>query len=247
MCSGPAHGVPPPLAAPRLGPDRLLEPSHPSQVAYRGAVARVVRHDARQAADRRSTAAAIETYAFRLREVARAYAMLADPAGHPGQRPAVRAGRLADDDPRRDAGQPRDGRRTPRPARHVADEGRARPARQQGRDGGAARDRDPARRPERRRHGARPGSRSRSRTATATTAGRGRRRSRRSARPASLDGQALRGARALPPAGDPRPARPGRRRGRSPSSSWRRSASSSAERRRPPAGPPTLERPRTTR
>ena len=42
-------------------------------------------------------------------------------------------------DPRRDAGQPGDDRRAPRPDRHVADEGRARPARQQGRDGGAAR------------------------------------------------------------------------------------------------------------
>ena len=34
----------------------------------------------------------METYAFRLREVAQAYAMLADPAAHPVRRPAERLG-----------------------------------------------------------------------------------------------------------------------------------------------------------
>ena len=81
----------------------------------------------------------VDTYAFRLREVARAYAMLADPSAVPANDPRSRAGRVADDDSRRDARQPRDGRRAARPARHLADEGRARPARQQGRDGGAPR------------------------------------------------------------------------------------------------------------
>ena len=62
------------------------KPSHPSQVAYRDAVARVYGTPAaklQSAVD----GCGIETYAFRLREVARAYAMLADPAGIPGSDP----------------------------------------------------------------------------------------------------------------------------------------------------------------
>ncbi len=55
------------------------KPGHPSQIAYRAAVARAFGTNAaklRTAID----GCGIETYAFRLREVARAYAMLADPA-----------------------------------------------------------------------------------------------------------------------------------------------------------------------
>lgn len=58
------------------------KPSHPSQVAYRDAVARVYGTPSaklQSAID----GCGIETYAFHLREVARAYAMLADPAGIP--------------------------------------------------------------------------------------------------------------------------------------------------------------------
>ena len=62
------------------------KPSHPSQVAYRDAVARVYGTPPAklQAA---IDGCGIETYAFRLREVARAYAMLADPAGIPSSDP----------------------------------------------------------------------------------------------------------------------------------------------------------------
>ena len=62
------------------------KPSHPSQVAYRDALARVYGTPAaklQSAVD----GCGIETYAVRLREVARAYAMLADPAGIPGSDP----------------------------------------------------------------------------------------------------------------------------------------------------------------
>ncbi len=62
------------------------KPSHPSQVAYRDAVARAYGTPAaklRTAID----GCGIETFAFHLREVARAYAMLADPAGIPGTDP----------------------------------------------------------------------------------------------------------------------------------------------------------------
>lgn len=55
------------------------QPSHPSQVAYRAAVARAFG----TTPERLRTAidgCGVETYAFRLREVAAAYAMLADPA-----------------------------------------------------------------------------------------------------------------------------------------------------------------------
>ena len=56
------------------------QPDHPSQVAYRSAVARAFA----TAPERLRTAidgCGIETYAFPLREVAQAYAFLADPAG----------------------------------------------------------------------------------------------------------------------------------------------------------------------
>jgi L-asparaginase II len=58
------------------------EPEHPSQAAYRSAVARAYG----TMPDRLQTAidgCGVETYAFRLREVAQAYALLADPAAIP--------------------------------------------------------------------------------------------------------------------------------------------------------------------
>ena len=93
MCSGPAHGVPPPVAPPRLG----RRPTTGSRATPRRSPI-ATRSPASTARRPRSSrppidGCGIETYAFRLREVARAYAMLADPAGDPGQRPAVRAGR----------------------------------------------------------------------------------------------------------------------------------------------------------
>ena len=100
--------------------------------------------------------------------------------------------------------------------------------RQQGRDGGVAR----ARRswPARARATAdadrrRPGWRSRSRTATATTEGPGQRPSRRSRQAGVLDGQALRDAGSLPPAGRRSIPTAGSGPRRSPTSSSRRSAS----------------------
>ena len=137
----------------------------------------------------------IATYAFPLREIARAYAFLADPEARPGRRdPRTSLAPALTSDPRRDARPSRDGRRARRDRLDTSlMKAAPRPARQQGRDGGACaasailpgpRGRRPTRR--------RPGSPSRSRTATATSAGRGRRRSRRCARPASSTGQALR-------------------------------------------------------
>jgi len=38
---GPAHDVPAPEPAPRLGPTEYWKPSHPSQIAYRAAIAAV--------------------------------------------------------------------------------------------------------------------------------------------------------------------------------------------------------------
>ena len=61
-------------------------PSHPSQVAYRAAVARayaVKPEDLQTAID----GCGVETYGFPLREVARAYAMLADPSALPAKDP----------------------------------------------------------------------------------------------------------------------------------------------------------------
>ncbi len=92
MCSG-QHTVS--LLLSRLrgwDPTDYWRPSHPSQVAYRAAVAQAygtTPAKLRTAID----GCGVETYAFHLREVARAYAMLADPDGDPGRRPAFRAGR----------------------------------------------------------------------------------------------------------------------------------------------------------
>ena len=144
MCSG-QHTVS--LLLSRLhgwDPTDYWKPSHPSQVAYRAAVATAygtTPAKLRTAID----GCGVETYAFPLREIARAYAMLADPTAIRPDDPRAELAASLDDRPRRDAGQPGDDRRAPRSARHLADEGRARPSRQQGRHGGAARPRDPAR------------------------------------------------------------------------------------------------------
>jgi L-asparaginase II len=63
-------------------PVEYWKPSHPSQIAYRAAVAQAygtTPTKLRAAID----GCGVETYAFHLREVARAYAMLADPSGIP--------------------------------------------------------------------------------------------------------------------------------------------------------------------
>jgi L-asparaginase II len=78
MCSG-QHAVS--LLLARLKGwdlDTYWQPQHPAQAAYRAAVARAYA----TTPDRLETAidgCGVETYAFRLREVAQAYAMLADP------------------------------------------------------------------------------------------------------------------------------------------------------------------------
>ena len=82
MCSG-QHSVS--LLLSRLKGwdlETYWQPNHPSQVAYRSAVARAYG----TTPDKLRTAldgCGVETYAFRLREVAQAYALLADPAGLP--------------------------------------------------------------------------------------------------------------------------------------------------------------------
>jgi L-asparaginase II len=67
-------------------PEEYWKPNHPSQVAYRTAVARaygVPVDSLRTALD----GCGVETYAFRLREVARAYAALAEPGSIPADDP----------------------------------------------------------------------------------------------------------------------------------------------------------------
>jgi L-asparaginase II len=82
MCSG-QHTVS--LLLSRLrgwDPTDYWKPGHPSQIAYREAVAKAfgtTPSRLRTAID----GCGVETYAFRLREVARAYAMLADPSAVP--------------------------------------------------------------------------------------------------------------------------------------------------------------------
>jgi L-asparaginase II len=80
MCSG-QHAVS--LLLSKLNgwePEDYWTPTHPSQVAYRSAVARAygVKPDALVTA---IDGCGVETYAFPLRDVAKAYAMLADPEG----------------------------------------------------------------------------------------------------------------------------------------------------------------------
>lgn len=86
MCSG-QHTVS--LLLSRLkgwDPTEYWKPAHPSQIAYRAVVARafgVQPGSLRTAID----GCGVETYAFPLRDVARAYAMLADPAAIPAADP----------------------------------------------------------------------------------------------------------------------------------------------------------------
>jgi L-asparaginase II len=86
MCSG-QHSVS--LLLSRLmdwSQEDYWQPDHPSQFAYRSAVARAFG----TTSDRLRTAidgCGVETFAFPLREVARAYAMLADPAAIPAADP----------------------------------------------------------------------------------------------------------------------------------------------------------------
>jgi L-asparaginase II len=88
MCSG-QHTVS--LLLSRLrgwDPTEYWKPGHPSQIAYRAAVAAVFNAptaNLRTAID----GCGVETYAFPLREIARAYAMLADPASIPANDPRV--------------------------------------------------------------------------------------------------------------------------------------------------------------
>ena len=75
-------------------PSDYWRPEHPSQVAYRDAVARSFGTDVRRL-EIGVDDCGIETFAFPLREVARAYAMLADPASVPtGDARAALAGPL---------------------------------------------------------------------------------------------------------------------------------------------------------
>jgi L-asparaginase II len=86
MCSG-QHTVS--LLLSRLrgwDPTEYWKAAHPSQIAYRAAVAAVFNTptmNLRSAIDW----SGVETYAFPLREIARAYAMLADPASIPSNDP----------------------------------------------------------------------------------------------------------------------------------------------------------------
>jgi L-asparaginase II len=86
MCSG-QHTVS--LLLSRLrgwDPAEYWKPSHPSQIAYRAAVAQAygtTPAKLRTAID----GCGVETYAFHLREVARAFAMLAEPAAIPADDP----------------------------------------------------------------------------------------------------------------------------------------------------------------
>jgi L-asparaginase II len=86
MCSG-QHAVS--LLLSRLKGwdlETYWQPQHPSQVAYRAAVARAYGTTAEQL-QTAIDGCGVETYAFRLRQVAQAYAMLADPSAIPAKDP----------------------------------------------------------------------------------------------------------------------------------------------------------------
>ena len=144
MCSG-QHTVS--LLLSRLNgwdPTDYWKPSHPSQVAYRAAVAAAygtTPAKLQTAID----GCGIETYAFRLREVAKAFAMLADPKAIPADDP--RSALAASLTKIRDAMLANPEMIGGRHDRIDTSLMKAAPGspRQQGRDGGAARHRDPAR------------------------------------------------------------------------------------------------------
>ena len=226
MCSG-QHSVSILLSRLRgWDPTDYWREDHPSQAAYRDVVARAFG----TTPDKLRTAidgCGVQTYAFPLREVARAYAMLADPSSVPASDPrasvaegltVVRDAMLAHPEM---VGGTRDRLDTSlmkaMPGRIVSKAGMEALARA----GDPARDADvraPNQPP--------PAWPSRSRTATATTAARGPRRSRRSSRPrwstarrcGSSAATTGRRSSTRTDASAPR---------RSPASSWRRSGSSS--------------------
>ena len=227
MCSG-QHTVS--LLLSRLNgwdPNEYWKASHPSQIAYRAAVAAAygtTPAKLQTAID----GCGVETYAFRLREVARAFAMLADPSAIPAGDP--RSGLAASLTIVRDAMLANPEMVAGRHDRIDTSLMKAAPGRLVSKAGmealrGIAILPDPAAarvsRPRR-------GWRSRSRTATATIAARGPRRSRRSARPACstatrcATSPAITGRRSSIPMGASVPRR-------SPSSSSHRWASSSAD------------------
>ena len=178
------------VSAQGLGPRDLLAAG--ASVAGRLPLGRRagLRDDPGAAARPPSTAAGSRPTASASDEVAQAYAFLADPSSVPARDARSSLAPALDDRPRRHGRQPGDGRRAPRPTRHVADEGGRGSPGQQGRHGGAPRRSRscPGRAPGRCSTGRR-GWPSRSRTATATTAARGPRRSRRSGRSASSTGR----------------------------------------------------------
>ena len=141
---GLALGLAPALQAQGLGPHRLLAPDPPVAGRLPPGCRAGLRDHARAAQDGHRR--------LRRRDLRLPAARRGPGVRLPG-RPIGRAregspqcGRgRPDRDPRRDAGRAGDGGRSPRPARHVADEGGAGPVDQQGRDGGPAGDRDPAR------------------------------------------------------------------------------------------------------
>ena len=90
---GPALGVPAPVQLKGWDPTGYWLDDHPAQVAYRGVVARAFGTHAGDGSGPSIDGCGVATYAFPLREIARAYAFLADPAAVPARRPARRRSR----------------------------------------------------------------------------------------------------------------------------------------------------------
>ena len=87
MCSG-QHTVSILLSRLRgWDPTDYWKPGHPSQIAYRAAVAAVVRHAAGEPPDRGRRLRHRDLRVPAAREIARAFAMLADPAAIPAKDP----------------------------------------------------------------------------------------------------------------------------------------------------------------
>ena len=134
---GPARVVPAAVAAPGWSPDGYWLDDHPTQVATgkwsRGRSAR--RRPARR---RRSMAAASRRSPSRSARSPGPTPSSRIPRPFPPDDPRAGLRRPLTDRPRRDARQPRDGRRDARSAGHLGDEGPAGPDRRQGRRRGAA-------------------------------------------------------------------------------------------------------------
>ena len=122
---GPAHRLAAAVPAQGLGSDRLLEAGPSIADRLPGGGRQGVRHDAGSPADgdrrlrRRDVCLPASRGRPRLRDARRSL-------GRSRRRFPQRAGGAPHPDPGRDAREPRAGRRPPRPARHLADEGRAR-------------------------------------------------------------------------------------------------------------------------